>query len=317
MHASRRVHPPRHEDRYGSSRPAGDDAAKKRSRWRQGVPAPPRSALPRATAPPASPICFSTIRCGCCSRRRNRAMRHSRCWSRPRAGWSPATTSRSASTPSPAASLMSPRRPREKIYRSTGATTEISQVLSVASDAWLEYLPPETILFDGARLHRHIVVVDVAGCWFPRRRHPRLRAARSRRTLDPRSVARSARVPTRRQARLGRCPASRRRSSGDHRRPGLFRRCRGVRDVGPGTTGGRSRQIHRRRPRGTTALGSARAARRGDAGRRAPRRPLAGGQPNAAAPRFCRSRLPSARRRFRIAGAVAASLARLMLGEFA
>jgi urease accessory protein len=46
----------------------------------------------------------------------------------------------------------------EKIYRSTGATTEISQVFSVDGDAWLEYLPPETILFDGARLRRHTVV---------------------------------------------------------------------------------------------------------------------------------------------------------------
>jgi urease accessory protein len=47
----------------------------------------------------------------------------------------------------------------EKIYRSTGATTEISQAFSVGGDAWLEYLPPETILFDGARLRRHTVVV--------------------------------------------------------------------------------------------------------------------------------------------------------------
>jgi urease accessory protein len=46
----------------------------------------------------------------------------------------------------------------EKIYRSTGATTEISQVFSVGGDAWLEYLPPETILFEGARLRRHTVV---------------------------------------------------------------------------------------------------------------------------------------------------------------
>jgi len=46
----------------------------------------------------------------------------------------------------------------EKIYRSTGATTRIEQSLSVASGAWLEYLPPETILFDGARLRRHTVV---------------------------------------------------------------------------------------------------------------------------------------------------------------
>ena len=42
----------------------------------------------------------------------------------------------------------------EKIYRSTGATTAVTQHLAVADGAWLEYLPPETILFDGARLRR-------------------------------------------------------------------------------------------------------------------------------------------------------------------
>src|SRR5205807_9733386 len=42
----------------------------------------------------------------------------------------------------------------EKIYRSTGATTAIEQRLSVAAHGWLEYLPPETILFDGVRLRR-------------------------------------------------------------------------------------------------------------------------------------------------------------------
>jgi urease accessory protein len=42
----------------------------------------------------------------------------------------------------------------EKVYRSTGATTEINQHLRVGEAAWLEYLPPETILFEGARLRR-------------------------------------------------------------------------------------------------------------------------------------------------------------------
>jgi urease accessory protein len=46
----------------------------------------------------------------------------------------------------------------EKIYLSTGATTEIAQNFSVAGTAWLEYLPPETILFDGARLRRHTTI---------------------------------------------------------------------------------------------------------------------------------------------------------------
>ncbi len=42
----------------------------------------------------------------------------------------------------------------EKIYRSTGATTRIAQHMRAAGGAWLEYLPPETILFDRARLRR-------------------------------------------------------------------------------------------------------------------------------------------------------------------
>ena len=54
----------------------------------------------------------------------------------------------------------------EKIYRSTGATTEIAQSLSVAGAAWLEYLPPETILFDGARLRRHTTIALAPGAGF-------------------------------------------------------------------------------------------------------------------------------------------------------
>jgi urease accessory protein len=46
----------------------------------------------------------------------------------------------------------------EKIYRSTGATTAIAQHLSVGEGAWLEYLPPETILFEGARLRRETII---------------------------------------------------------------------------------------------------------------------------------------------------------------
>lgn len=54
----------------------------------------------------------------------------------------------------------------EKIYRSTGATTGIVQDLSVDGAAWLEFLPPETILFDGARLRRHTAVSLGAGAGF-------------------------------------------------------------------------------------------------------------------------------------------------------
>lgn len=42
----------------------------------------------------------------------------------------------------------------EKIYRSTGATCRIDVTLRAAAGAWLEWLPQETILFDGARLIR-------------------------------------------------------------------------------------------------------------------------------------------------------------------
>jgi urease accessory protein len=54
----------------------------------------------------------------------------------------------------------------EKIYRSTGATTGIAQDLSVASGGWLEYLPPETILFDGARLRRNTRIALAPGAGF-------------------------------------------------------------------------------------------------------------------------------------------------------
>ena len=46
----------------------------------------------------------------------------------------------------------------EKIYRSLGPTTQIDQSLTVGDGGALEFLPPETILFDGARLRRATVV---------------------------------------------------------------------------------------------------------------------------------------------------------------
>jgi urease accessory protein len=54
----------------------------------------------------------------------------------------------------------------EKIYRSTGATTAVTQHLAVADRAWLEYLPPETILFDGARLRRDTRIELAPGAGF-------------------------------------------------------------------------------------------------------------------------------------------------------
>ena len=46
----------------------------------------------------------------------------------------------------------------EKIYRSLGAVTRIDVSIEVGPGATLEWLPQETILFDGARLERRIAV---------------------------------------------------------------------------------------------------------------------------------------------------------------
>jgi urease accessory protein len=54
----------------------------------------------------------------------------------------------------------------EKVYRSLGPTTQIRQSLSVAAGAALEFLPLETILFDGARLRRETTIDLVAGAGF-------------------------------------------------------------------------------------------------------------------------------------------------------
>jgi urease accessory protein len=54
----------------------------------------------------------------------------------------------------------------EKFYRSTGATTGIVQTLSVDADAWLEFLPPEAILFDRSRLRRSTRVELAVGAGF-------------------------------------------------------------------------------------------------------------------------------------------------------
>lgn len=44
----------------------------------------------------------------------------------------------------------------EKVYRSLGPDARVEARLAVAAGARLEWLPQETILFDGARLERHI-----------------------------------------------------------------------------------------------------------------------------------------------------------------
>ena len=58
----------------------------------------------------------------------------------------------------PGASLHVTAQAAEKIYRSDGPDTEVSLRLAAQDGAWLEYLPPETILFDGARLRRQATV---------------------------------------------------------------------------------------------------------------------------------------------------------------
>ena len=49
----------------------------------------------------------------------------------------------------------------EKVYRSLGADSRVAVSLSAAEGAWLEWLPQETILFEGARLRRD-TLIDVA-----------------------------------------------------------------------------------------------------------------------------------------------------------
>jgi urease accessory protein len=51
----------------------------------------------------------------------------------------------------------------EKVYRSLGATTTVDIALTVGARGWLEYLPLETILFDGARLDRRCRIEVAAG----------------------------------------------------------------------------------------------------------------------------------------------------------
>jgi urease accessory protein len=54
----------------------------------------------------------------------------------------------------------------EKIYRSNGATTTVRQSLAVGDGGALEFVPPETILFDGARLRRESVIELAPGATF-------------------------------------------------------------------------------------------------------------------------------------------------------
>ena len=59
-------------------------------------------------------------------------------------------------TAEPNATALVSTQAAEKIYRSTGAKTDISVAITAGSDAWLEWLPQETIVFDGSMLRRRI-----------------------------------------------------------------------------------------------------------------------------------------------------------------
>jgi urease accessory protein len=50
----------------------------------------------------------------------------------------------------------------EKIYRSTGPDCRIDVSLHAGAESWLEWLPQETILFDGARFRRR-TTIDLTG----------------------------------------------------------------------------------------------------------------------------------------------------------
>jgi predicted RNA binding protein YcfA (HicA-like mRNA interferase family) len=58
----------------------------------------------------------------------------------------------------PGAAAMITTQAAEKVYRSAGALSTLDVRLALAADAWLEWLPQETILFDRARLRRRLVL---------------------------------------------------------------------------------------------------------------------------------------------------------------
>jgi hypothetical protein len=73
----------------------------------------------------------------------------------------------------------------EKIYRSLGPPSRIDRTLHVGDGAMLEWIPQETILFDGARLQRRIAASRTR-CHAARRRDPGLRPCRAGRGVRPR-----------------------------------------------------------------------------------------------------------------------------------
>jgi urease accessory protein len=51
----------------------------------------------------------------------------------------------------------------EKVYRSAGAVAEISVAITADEESWIEWLPQETILFDGSMLRRRTSINAVPG----------------------------------------------------------------------------------------------------------------------------------------------------------
>ena len=62
----------------------------------------------------------------------------------------------------PGARALVTQQAAEKVYRSAGADVTVANRLAVGDRAWLEWLPQETILFEGARLRRRLTL-DLAG----------------------------------------------------------------------------------------------------------------------------------------------------------
>jgi urease accessory protein len=58
----------------------------------------------------------------------------------------------------PGAAAVITSQAAEKVYRSAGADATVDAALDLADQAWLEWLPQETILFDRARLRRTLRV---------------------------------------------------------------------------------------------------------------------------------------------------------------
>lgn len=61
------------------------------------------------------------------------------------------------------ASVLAMGQAAEKVYRSLGSDCRIDVSLAVADGGWLEWLPQETILFEGARLRRNTTLDVAAG----------------------------------------------------------------------------------------------------------------------------------------------------------